>query len=221
MSYAQHFLANGHPTGLWLEEFAIPYRAAREAGITVTVASPRGGPVPLHPKTQPDARQRHDWATALEALCDSATLASVKDRLFDAVFLPGGHGPLVDLADDATLHALLARHDREGRLIAAVCHGPAALVRARRHDGLPLLQRRRATGFSNAKERLSGLHDAVPFLLQDGIQEAGADYRSALLPFQSHVERDGHLLNGQNPQSSSAIARELVDALVGADAAAK
>lgn len=206
-------LAPGHPTGLWLEEFAVPYAAAREAGIDVTVASPKGGRVPLDPKTEPDEQQRRDWAAALEALGDSVTLDSVKDQSFDALFLPGGHGPMVDLVDDATLHALLARHDAAGRLIAAVCHGPAALVRAKRQDGEPLLAGRRATGFSNVEERLSGLHDAVPFLLQDVMKEAGADYHAALLPFVSHVEHDGNLLTGQNPQSSAALARHLVEAL--------
>lgn len=206
-------LAPGHPTGLWLEEFAVPYRAAHAAGIEVTVASPRGGAVPLDPKTDPDDAQRRDWAPALEALRHSVPLASVAQTLFDAVFLPGGHGPLVDLVGDATLHALLARHDAEGRLIAAVCHGPAALLRATGRHGQPLLKGRRATGFSNAEERLSGLHDTVPFLLQDAMKDAGADYRAAPQPFHSHVEQDGHLLTGQNPQSSAALGDALVRAL--------
>lgn len=206
-------LAPGHPTGLWLEEFAVPYLAVREAGIEVTVASPRGGAVPLDPKTEPDDTQRRDWAPALHALRQSVPLAAVAQTPFDAVFLPGGHGPLVDLVDDPTLHALLARHDAEGRLIAAVCHGPAALVRATGAKGQPLLKGRRATGFSNAEERLSGLQDAVPFLLQDAMKDAGADHRAAPQPFQSHVEHDGNLLTGQNPQSSAALGQAMVRAL--------
>lgn len=208
-------LAPGHPTGLWLEEFAVPYMAVRDAGIEVTVASPKGGAVPLDPKTEPDEARRREWAPALQALRQSVPLATVAHELFDALFLPGGHGPLVDLVDDATLQALLARHDGEGRWIAAVCHGPAALVRARGRQGRPLLEGRRATGFSNTEERLSGLHDTVPFLLQDAMKDAGADYHSALLPFVSHVEQDGHLLTGQNPQSSDALARALVQAMAG------
>lgn len=206
-------LAPGHPTGLWLEEFAVPYLAVREAGIEVTVASPRGGAVPLDPKTEPDDTQRRDWAPALQALRQSVPLAAVAQTPFDAVFLPGGHGPLVDLVENATLHALLARHDAAGRLIAAVCHGPAALVRATGAQGQPLLKGRRATGFSNAEERLSGLQDAVPFLLQDAMKNAGADYRAAPQPFQSHVEHDGNLLTGQNPQSSAALGQAMVRAL--------
>lgn len=206
-------LAPGHPTGLWLEEFAVPYTAARDAGIAVTVASPRGGTVPLDPKTRPDAQQQKDWAAALQALRDSVPLTSLGDDLYDAVFLPGGHGPMVDLAHDAGLHALLARHDAAGRLVAAVCHGPAALVHARRSDGAPLLRGRRATGFTNAEETQVGLHDVVPFLLEDAMKQAGAEFRTVPQPWASHVERDGNLLTGQNPQSSAALARELVRAL--------
>lgn len=202
-----------HPTGVWLEEFAVPYMAAVEAGIAVTVASPKGGAVPLDPKTEPDDTQKLEWAPALQALRDSAPLDSVKDQDFDVVFIPGGHGPMVDLVDNAALHALVARHDAEGRLIAAVCHGPAALVRARRQDGRPFLEGRRATGFSNVEERLSGLHDDVSFLLEDEMKKAGADYHSALLPFKGHIEHDANLLTGQNPHSSDALAKEMVKAL--------
>lgn len=206
-------LAPDHPTGLWLEEFAVPYMAAVAAGIVVTVASPSGGTVPLDPKTEPNDKQQREWAAALQALRSSVTLDSVKDRSFDAVFIPGGHGPMVDLAHDATLHALLARHDQAGKLIASVCHGPAALVHAKRASGEPFLNGRRATGFTNTEERLSGLTDVVPFLLEDAMKSAGADFHSALLPMLSHIERDGNLLTGQNPNSSAALAEKLVEAL--------
>ncbi len=207
-------LAPDHPTGLWLEEFAVPYLAATEAGITVTVASPQGGPVPLDPKTAPTDKQRDTWARPLEALRRSVTLASVRDETFDAIFIPGGHGPMVDLAHDATLHALVARHDANGKVIAAVCHGPAALVHARRADGQPFFQGRRATGFTNAEEFLARLKDVVPFLLEDEMKASGADFHSALLPLLSHVEQDGHLITGQNPNSSEAVAKALVETLL-------
>lgn len=206
-------LAPDHPTGLWLEEFAVPYMAATEAGIDVTVASPKGGAVPLDPKTDPNEKQQKDWSRALLALRDSATLASVKDQTFDAVFVPGGHGPMVDLAHDATLHALVARHDAAGKLIVAVCHGPAALVYAKRASGEPFLQGRRATGFTNTEERLAGLKDVVPFLLEDAMKAGGADFHSALLPMLSHIEHDGNLLTGQNPNSSEALAKAMVEVL--------
>ncbi|MGM9482678.1 type 1 glutamine amidotransferase domain-containing protein [Roseateles sp. NT4] len=208
-------LAPGHPTGLWLEEFAVPYLAVTEAGITVTVSSPLGGPVPLDPKTAPTDEQRDTWARPLEALQHSATLASVKDETYDAIFIPGGHGPMVDLARNATLHALVSRHDAAGKVIAAVCHGPAALVHASRTDGQPFFKGRRATGFTNAEEFLARLKDVVPFLLQDEMEASGADFHSALLPLLSHVEQDGKLITGQNPNSSEAVAQALVAALSG------
>jgi putative intracellular protease/amidase len=206
-------LASGHPTGLWVEEFAVPYLAATAAGIQVVVASPKGGAVPLDPKSAPKDSERADWAPALEALRRSVTLASVEHEDFDAIFIPGGHGPLVDLAHDEILHGLVARHDAGGKLIAAVCHGPAALVHARRADGAPFFEGRRATGFTNTEERLAGLHDEVPFLLEDAMKAKGADFHSALLPMLSHVEHDGNLLTGQNPRSSDAIAKALVSVL--------
>ncbi|MEO7055385.1 MAG: type 1 glutamine amidotransferase domain-containing protein, partial [Caldimonas sp.] len=189
------------------------YMAATEAGIDVTVASPHGGAVPLDPKTEPNEKQQKEWSPALLALRDSVTLASVKDQTFDAVFIPGGHGPMVDLAHDATLHALVARHDAAGKLIAAVCHGPAALVHAKRASGEPFLQGRRATGFTDTEERLAGLKDVVPFLLEDAMKAGGADFHSALLPWLSHIEHDGNLLTGQNPNSSDALAKAMVKVL--------
>lgn len=206
-------LAPDHLTGLWLEEFAVPYLAATEAGIAVTVASPLGGVVPLDPKTTPNDKQRETWAAALEALQHSVTLTSVQDETFDAVFIPGGHGPMVDLAKDAALHALVTRHDAAGKVIAAVCHGPAALVYATRADGQPFFKGRRATGFTNAEEFLARLKDVVPFLLEDEMKASGADFHSALLPMLSHVEQDGHLITGQNPHSSEGVAKALVAAL--------
>jgi putative intracellular protease/amidase len=208
-------LAPGHPTGLWLEEFAVPYLAAVEAGIAVTVASPQGGAVPLDPKTEPSDKQRDTWAAALQALQHSVTLASVQGETFDAVFIPGGHGPMVDLATDAAVHMLVSRHDAAGKVIAAVCHGPAALVHAKRADGQPFFSGRRATGFTNAEEFLARLKDVVPFLLEDEMKASGADFHSALSPLISHVEQDGNLITGQNPHSSEAVAKALVAALAG------
>jgi len=206
-------LPSGHPTGLWAEEYAVPYMALRDAGVEVVVASPAGGAVPVDEKSRPDGDDARAWAPALAALASTATLASVAQQSFDLIFLPGGHGPLVDLADDTTLQDMLARQDADGKLIAAVCHGPAGLLHVRRRDGTPLLQGRRATGFTNTEERLAGLHDKVPFLLEDAMKAQGADFHSALLPMLSHVERDGNLLTGQNPKSSHAIGKAMVEAL--------
>ena len=214
-------LASGHPTGLWVEEFAVPYMAALDAGIRVVVASPNGGAVPLDAKSAPSDSEKKTWAPALIALGSSVPLASVQDEDFDAIFIPGGHGPMVDLAHDKGLHELVARHDAGGKLIAAVCHGPAALVHAQRANGAPFLEGRRATGFTDTEERLAGLHDKVPFLLEDVMKSKGADFHSALLPMLSHIEHDGNLLTGQNPRSSEAIAKAIVSELANATTNAK
>jgi len=206
-------LPSGHPTGLWAEEYAVPWVALTDAAVDVVVASPAGGPVPIDEKSRPGDADAKAWATALAALGSTVTLASVQQEEFDLIFLPGGHGPLVDLADDRTLRDMLARQDAAGRLIAAVCHGPAGLLGVRRRDGSPLLHGRRVTGFTNTEERLAGLHDKVPFLLEDAMKAAGADFHSALLPLLPHVERDGNLLTGQNPKSSHAIGKAMLDAL--------
>ena len=206
-------LPSGHPTGLWAEEFAVPYMAFAEAGVEIVVASPAGGEVPIDAKSKPSDSESEEWAAALAALHSTATLASVQDQAFDLIFLPGGHGPLVDLAADATLRDILSRQDADGKLIGAVCHGPAGLIGVQRRDGSPLLRGRRVTGFTNTEERLAGLHDKVPFLLEDAMKAQGGDFHSALLPMLSHVERDGNLLTGQNPKSSHAIAKAMVEAL--------
>jgi putative intracellular protease/amidase len=194
--------------------------AAREAGIGVVVASPKGGAVPVDANSAPNEVELKNWAPALAALDSSVTLASVQHDGFDVIFIPGGHGPMVDLAHDSVLHQMLARHDAAGKLVAAVCHGPAALVYAKRADGTPFLEGRRATGFTDMEERLAGLHDKVPFLLEDVMKSRGADFHSAALPLLSHIEHDGNLLTGQNPRSSQALAKAMVNALVGAAASA-
>lgn len=206
-------LPSGHPTGLWAEEFAVPYLALADAGVEVVVASPAGGVVPIDEKSKPSESEARKWAAALAALQTTVALNAVQHEEFDLIFLPGGHGPLVDLASDPTLQDMLSRQDAAGRLIGAVCHGPAALLAARREDGAPLLEGRRVTGFTNTEERLAGLHDKVPFLLEDAMKAQGGDFHSALLPLLSHIERDGNLLTGQNPKSSPAIGKAMVDAL--------
>jgi putative intracellular protease/amidase len=206
-------LPSGHPTGLWAEEYAVPCTALADSAVDVVVASPAGGAVPIDEKSRPGEDDAKAWAPALAALRSTLTLESVRNEEFDLIFLPGGHGPLVDLVENRTLQDMLSRQDAAGRLIAAVCHGPAGLLGVRRRDGSPLLKGRRVTGFTNIEERLAGLHDKVPFLLEDAMKAQGGDFHSALLPMLSHVERDGNLLTGQNPKSSAAIARAMVEAL--------
>ena len=208
-----NMLASSHPTGLWLEEFAVPFTAFSEAGASIRVASPQGGVVPIDPKTAPTEKDHEKWADALDALNFTELLAEVSAYSFDAIFIPGGHGPMVDLAHDSSLHQLVADFDREGKLIAAICHGSAALVDVRNPDGEPLVKGRKVTGFTNVEERLVMLHGVVPFLLEDALKDRGADFESATLPFFSHVVRDGNLITGQNPASSTKIAEEVLTAL--------
>ncbi len=206
-------LAPDHPTGLWLEEFAVPYTALLEAGASIRVASPKGGAVPVDPKTTPTEKDQQRWPAAIAALESSERVDGQTADDFDAIFIPGGHGPMVDLAGDLDLQRLIAAFDRAGKWIAAICHGPAALVKVRNSEGKPLVAGRKLTSFTNMEERLVMLHDVVPFLLEDALKEQGAEFESALLPMFSHVVRDGHLITGQNPASSEKLAQELLTAL--------
>lgn len=202
-----------HPTGLWLEEFAVPYERFVEEGASITVASPLGGSVPLDPKTAPNDRQRSKWQRALQALASSIPLDTVNDDAFDGVFIAGGHGPIVDLVDDRSLQALLSSVFEDGKFIGAVCHGLAALLNVRGPDGHYLVRDRRLTGFSNLEERLAGMHGKVPFLLEDELKRRGAKYVTALIPMTSHVIRDGSLITGQNPASSHRVADAFLEGL--------
>jgi len=208
-----NMLAPDHPTGLWLEEFAVPFTAFSEAGASIRVVSPKGGAVPIDPKTAPTEKDREKWPAALQALSSTGRLAEVAADRFDAVFIPGGHGPMVDLVNDQQLQRLLAAFDRDGKMVAAVCHGPAALLNVRNAAGEPLVKGRKVTGFTNVEERLVLLHSVVPFLLEDALKERGANFESALLPFFSHVVRDENLITGQNPASGTKVAEELLAAL--------
>jgi len=208
-----NMLAPDHPTGLWLEEFAVPFTAFSEAGASIRVVSPKGGAVPIDPKTAPTEKDREKWPAALQALSSTGRLAEVAADRFDAVFIPGGHGLMVDLVNDQQLQRLLAAFDRDGKMVAAVCHGPAALLNVRNAAGEPLVKGRKVTGFTNVEERLVLLHSVVPFLLEDALKERGANFESALLPFFSHVVRDENLITGQNPASSTKVAEELLAAL--------
>lgn len=206
-------LAPGHPTGTWLEEFAVPYTAFRAAGAVVTVASPKGGRTPLDPKTEPDAKQRLEWAEAIDALAHTVVLADVSAAAFDALYIPGGHGPMVDLATDPTIHALLAAFDEAGKIIGAVCHGPAALINAHRRNGEAFVAGRRVSGFTNVEEKLAQLDRVVPFLLETELKKRGAHFDGTPIPFAPHVVRDGNLITGQNPASSEAISEKILEAL--------
>jgi putative intracellular protease/amidase len=208
----------GKKTGFWLEEFVAPYYAFLDAGAEVTVVSPKGGQPPIDPKSDaPDAqtkdtkRFRHD-AEAQRVLANTGRLADADVANFNAVFYPGGHGPLWDLANDADSVRLIETALAKGKPVAAVCHGPAVLKDAKRADGSPLVRDLRVTGFTNSEEAAAGLTEVVPFLLEDLLASLGGKYEKGA-DFQPHVVRDGLLVTGQNPASSEPAAKAVLELL--------
>lgn len=208
----------GKKTGFWLEELAAPYYVLKDAGATITLASPEGGQPPLDPKSadadaQTDDTRRFDAdAEAKAALADTRALVEVDPEQFDALFFPGGHGPLWDLAEDETVRAIIEAMIRDEKPVAAVCHAPAVFRRTQTEDGEPLVKGRQVTGFTNSEEEAVGLTDVVPFLVEDMLKERGGVY-SKTDDWGVHVLRDGLLITGQNPASSAETARKLLDAM--------
>ena len=208
----------GERTGFWLEEFAAPYYALSDAGAMITLASPEGGKPPIDPKStlpenQTEATRRFEADDSAQALLAvTRKLADMSASTFDAIFFPGGHGPMWDLAVDTTSIALIEAFAKAGKPVAAVCHAPVALINARGPDDKFLVSGKRVTGFSNEEEQAIGLASVVPFLLEDRIRERGGLYRRGPL-WAPHVEVDGKLVTGQNPASSVPVARSLLDLL--------
>jgi putative intracellular protease/amidase len=205
----------GKKTGFWLEEFAAPYYTLRDAGAEVALASPKGGQPPLDPKsdlpesqTKMTKRFRAD-ADAQAQLANAKKLADVSAGDFDAVFYPGGHGPMWDMPDNATSIALIEAFVKADKPVCAVCHAPVALINVRSKNGEYLVKGKRVTGFSNAEEEAVVLTSVVPFLLEDRLKERGGVYSSAP-NWTPHVEVDGKLVTGQNPASSEPAAEALL-----------
>ena len=208
----------GQKTGFWLEEFAAPYYAFKDAGAELVLASPAGGQPPLDPKsdlpefqTALTRRFKADPA-AQQALANTVLLSSVKEADFDSVFFPGGHGPLWDLAESATSIALIESFDRAGKPIGLVCHAPGALRHVKAADGAPLVRGRRVTGFTNSEEEAVALTQVVPFLIEDEFQALGGLYEKGV-DWQPYVVTDGHMVTGQNPASSEGVAKALLSLL--------
>lgn len=208
----------GKKTGFWLEEFAAPYYIFKDAGADVTLASPKGGQPPLDPSSDvPDAqtsateRFRGDEA-AKAVLAQTAVLSSVSAEGFDAVFYPGGHGPLWDLAEDADSRALIETFAASDRPVGAVCHAPAVFRHTKGKDGKPLVSGKNVTGFTNTEEEAVGLTEIVPFLVEDMLKSNGATYDKGA-DWTSFVVVDGKLVTGQNPASSEEAARKVLSLL--------
>lgn len=208
----------GKKTGFWLEEFAAPYYVFKDAGASVTLASPQGGQPPLDPKSdapdaQTDATRRFKGDAAAQAqLASTLKLSELDAAQFDAVFYPGGHGPLWDLAQDARSIALIESTLAAGKPLAAVCHAPGVLRDAKAPDGTPLVRGKNVTGFTNSEEAAAGLTHVVPFLVEDMLMAHGGLYTKQA-DWKPHVVTDGLLITGQNPASSEPAAQALLQAL--------
>lgn len=205
----------GEITGFWLEEFAAPYYVFKDAGAVITLASPLGGQPPLDPKSDDPTAQTESThrfkadPAAQAALADTIKLSSVSAADFDAVFYPGGHGPLWDLAEDASSIALIEAMLAAGKPVAAVCHAPAALRHPKLANGNSVVQGKSVTGFTNTEEQAVGLTQIVPFLVEDMLKKNGGNY-SKRDDWQPYVITDGLLITGQNPASSEPAARALL-----------
>jgi putative intracellular protease/amidase len=208
----------GNKTGFWLEEFVAPYYTFLDAGAIVTVASPKGGKPPLDPKSdapegQTDATKRFkEDRAAKSVLANTVKLSDVRVDDYDAIFYPGGHGPMWDMPDNPTSIGLIEAFVKAGKPVGAVCHAPVALVNVHGKDGKYLVEGKRVTGFTNTEEEAVGLTAVVPFLLEDRLKERGGIFSKAdnWLPY---VQVDGKLVTGQNPASSEPAAKELLKLL--------
>ncbi|WPU63503.1 type 1 glutamine amidotransferase domain-containing protein [Peredibacter starrii] len=208
----------GKPTGFWLEEFASPYYVFKDAGAEVTLLTPKGGQPPLDPKSDASENQTEstkrfkDDTDAQRALASTKKLSDVRFDDYDAVFYPGGHGPMWDLANNQDSIRLIETMVNAGKPVAAVCHGPVAMVNAKDKSGAPLLKGKTVTGFTDSEEEAVGLTKVVPFLLEDAIKDKGANYQRGK-DWGSYVVEDGNIITGQNPASSADAAEKLLNKL--------
>lgn len=209
---------SGEKTGFWIEEFAAPYFVFADAGAEITIASPKGGQPPVDPKSEAIEAQTTDTQrfykdnTAIDLVAHSLKLSEIDEADFDAVFYPGGHGPLWDLANDKESINLIEGFYNHQKPIAFVCHAPAALVNTKAKNGEPLVKGKHLTSFSNTEEEAVKLSKVVPFLLEDELTKHGAHYSKGK-DWESYVKQDGLLITGQNPASSAAVAKLLLEIL--------
>ena len=210
----------GEKTGFWIEEFAAPYYVLADAGAEITIASPKGGQPPVDPKSElkdaqtPSTERFYADKALMDKVAHSLKLSNVNDADYDAVFYPGGHGPLWDLATDKKSIELIEAFYNHQKPIAFVCHAPAALINVKALNGEPLVKGKHVTGFSNTEEDAVKLTNVVPFLLEDELTKHGAHYSKGN-DWASYVMEDGLLITGQNPGSSEAAAKLLLKTLKG------
>lgn len=208
----------GKKTGFWIEEFASPYYTFLDEGADITLASPKGGQPPIDPSSdtpdaQTEATERFKNDDELQQkLAKTHKLSEVDEADFDAVFYPGGHGPLWDLAEDENSISLIESFNSNNKPVGFVCHAPAALKKVKGTDGQPLVKGKKVTGFSNSEEEGVGLMEVVPFKVEDMLEEKGGAYSKAD-DWQPYVVEDGNLVTGQNPASSESVAKKLLSQL--------
>jgi len=208
----------GEKTGFWIEEFAAPYYVLADAGVELTIASPHGGQPPVDPKSE--ASDAQTIATKrfyvdydlIDKVAHTVKLSEVDEADYDAVFYPGGHGPLWDLSTDVISIALIENFYKNKKPVVFVCHAPAALVKVKAPNGEPLVKGKEVTGFSNSEEEAVKLTEIVPFLLEDEMKKLGGHYSSGP-DWGVYVKKDGWLITGQNPASSEAAAKALLEEL--------
>lgn len=206
-------------TGVWLEELTTPYYAFADQGADVTLASIAGGPVPIDPRsTGDDSRKEESVRRYLDdpnlqaKVANTPAFTSLDSANYDALFLPGGHGTMWDYPKSAELAALISSYLGQGKVVAAVCHGPAGLTAARDLNGDPVVKGKKIAGFTNSEEQAVGLTEVVPFLLEDKLRELGGDYQKGP-DFAPFAVRDGLLITGQNPASAAKVAALTVEAV--------
>ncbi len=208
----------GKKTGFWIEEFAAPYYSLKDAGFDIVVATPKGGQAPIDPKSEdPDAqtpatKRYYEDKEVQDIIANTQKLSEQKAEDFDAVFYPGGHGPLWDLANDEDSQSLILDFYNSKKPVAAVCHAPGVFKNIRLENGEPFVKGKKVTGFSNTEEEAVQLTDVVPFLVEDELKNAGGEY-SKTDDWGVHVVEDGLLITGQNPASSESAAEKLMAAL--------
>ena len=203
-------------TGFWLEEFTTPYYAFLDAGVRITLASPNGGKAPVDPRSLADDAQTASTLRfmnddeANQLLANTIKLSEVNADDYDAVFYPGGHGPLWDLVKNEDSIRLIESFWAQGKPVSAVCHAPAVLLNARNSQGERIIKNKKVTGFTNSEEAAIGLTDKVPFLLESELIEHGGAY-SSTDDFKPYVQIDGQLITGQNPASAEGVASALIE----------
>jgi len=202
----------GKPTGIWLEEFTVPYQLFKENNFNIEVASIKGGVAPIDPRSNPDEEQSKNWSKAIESLQTTKNLAEVNPENYDAIFFPGGHGTMFDLPNNPHINTILRSFHKANKIIAAVCHGPACFIGVTLKNGDSLIAGKTVTGFTNDEEIAAEQDKNMPFLLEDELLINKASYVKAS-EWSDHIEVDGNLITGQNPQSSESVAKAIIQKL--------